>query len=82
MAFFEGFFNFLSYLTLYLQTGRKFAQFSDSNSTSFFDKNIPRMLEHNCVYLYPGNDKTGQNCRPQVVKFDQEKFQDERWLYQ
>ncbi|MEO5997613.1 MAG: toprim domain-containing protein, partial [Chitinophagaceae bacterium] len=52
------------------------------NSASFFEKNIPLMLEHGRVHLYLDNDKTGQNCSQKALKIDKEKFQDERGLYQ
>ena len=40
------------------------------------------MQEHSEVHLYLDNDKTGQKCTLDALALDNEKFQDERKLYQ
>ena len=81
MEVFEGFFNFLSYLILNQKQGENLPNFLILDSASFFEKNIPRRLEHSRVHLYLDNGKTGQNSSQQGLNIDREKFQDERQLY-
>jgi len=40
------------------------------------------MQEHRHVHLYLDNDKTGQKCTLQALAMDNQKFKDERGLYQ
>ncbi|HRN47509.1 MAG TPA: toprim domain-containing protein [Niabella sp.] len=82
LAVFEGFFNFLSYQTLYHKKDIPIRNFLVLNSTSFFEKNIPRMHEHRRVHLYLDNDATGQKFTKTAIQMDKEKFIDERHLYQ
>ena len=80
MAVFEGFFNFLSYLTLYHKKEENLPSFLILNTASFFEKNIPRMMAYKRVHLYW--TMTRQNCSQHALKIDKEKFQDERRLSQ
>lgn len=82
LAVFEGFFNFLSYQTMYYKQEQPERNFLILNSTSFFEKNLPRMQDHRSVHLYLDNDKTGQNCTQKALALDSQKFKDERSLYQ
>jgi DNA primase len=52
------------------------------NSTSFFEKSLPKMQEHNNVHLFLDNDKTGQKFSQLALQLDPVKFKDERSLYQ
>lgn len=82
LAVFEGSFNFLSYQTMYYKQEQPQRNFLILNSTSFFEKNLPRMQDHQSVHLYLDNDKTGQNCTQKALVLDKDKFKDERKLYQ
>lgn len=81
LAVFEGFFNFLSYRTMYLKQEEPIRNYLILNSTSFFDKNLSRMLDHQQVHLYLDNDKTGQKFTQKAIETNTLKFIDERKLY-
>lgn len=81
LAVFEGFFNFLSYRAIHHNQDAPQRNFLILNSASFFDQNLPRMLNHNQVHLYLDNDKTGQKFTDKALKLDCQKFRDERGLY-
>jgi hypothetical protein len=81
IAVFEGFFNFLSYKNMYYNQQEPLRNFLILNSTSFFEKNLTKMQEHNQVHLFLDNDKTGQKFTQQALGIDKEKFRDERHLY-
>ena len=78
---FEGFFNFLSYKNMYYNQQEPLCNFLILNSTSFFEKNLTKMQDHQCVHLFLDNDKTGQKFTEQALDLDKEKFRDERHLY-
>ena len=59
---FEGFFDFLSYCTIYKNHPSAAADFLILNSTAFFEKSRPLMDSHAQVRLFLDNDQTGQNC--------------------
>jgi len=82
LAVFEGFFNFLSYQYLYDKQHPEKPNFLILNSTSFFEKSLPKMQEHQRVKLFLDNDKTGNRYTQQAVLIDEKKFFDERKLYQ
>jgi len=82
IAVFEGFFNFLFYLTLYHNQEQSLPNFLVLNSTSFFEKSLPLMQSHNVVHLYLDNDKTGEKFTRHAITLDKGKFKDERQLYQ
>ena len=82
LAVFEGFFNFLSYQSLHHERQVPEHNFLILNSTSFFEKSLPKMQEHQRVRLFLDNDKTGNKYTEQAQSIDKEKFQDERRLYQ
>lgn len=79
---FEGFFNFLSYHAINDNHQVKEPNFLILNSTSFFEKSLSKMQEHQQVRLFLDNDKTGHKFTQQAVALDKEKFSDERKLYQ
>lgn len=81
IAVFEGFFNFLSYKIMYYNQQEPLRNFLILNSTSFFEKNLTKMQEHQRVHLFLDNDKTGQKFIQQALDLDKEKFRDERHLY-
>ncbi|MEJ0080840.1 MAG: toprim domain-containing protein [Puia sp.] len=82
LAVFEGFFNFLSYQTLYNKQDHPIRNFLILNSASFFEKNLTKMQDHKRVHLFLDNDKTGQKCTLQALTLDKERFRDERHLYE
>lgn len=82
IAVFEGFFNFLSFRTLYDKQEAATGNYLVLNSASFFEKSLPKMQEHRSVHLYLDTDRTGQNCTQQALTLDPQKFHDERKLYQ
>ncbi|MBW7892955.1 MAG: DNA primase, partial [Chitinophagaceae bacterium] len=51
VAVFEGFFNFLSYRNMYYNQPEPARNFLVLNSTSFFEKSLPKMQEHERVHL-------------------------------
>lgn len=81
IAVFEGFFNFLSYKNMYYNQPEPIRNFLVLNSTSFFEKSLSKMQEHQRVHLFLDNDKTGQKCTQKALDLDSQKFQDERKLY-
>lgn len=82
VAVFEGFFNFLSYKNMYYNQQEPLRNYLVLNSTSFFEKSLTKMQEHQRVHLFLDNDKTGQKYTEQALALNKEKFQDERRLYQ
>lgn len=81
VAVFEGFFNFLSYQTLYHNEPNINTNFLILNSTSFFEKSLSLMQDHKHTHLYLDNDKTGTKFTEMAIAKDKEKFIDERKLY-
>jgi hypothetical protein len=81
LTVFEGFFNFLSYLSVHQKQEQPLTNFLVLNSTSFFDKSLPLMQSHKSVHLYLDCDTTGQKCIQRALAIDKEKFKDERFLY-
>jgi len=82
VAVFEGFFNFLSYQSIRHNQEAKESNFLILNSTSFFEKSLPKMQDHQGVRLFLDNDKTGNKFTQLAQSLDKEKFSDERKLYQ
>jgi DNA primase len=82
VSVFEGFFNFLSHRTMQHKQDEPLNNFMILNSTSFFEKSIPKMQEHKHVNLFLDNDKTGEKFTLHALSIDKEKFKDERKLYQ
>lgn len=81
LAVFEGFFDFLSYKTMYHNQQEPKRNFLILNSTSFFEQSLPIMQEYHRVHLFLDNDKTGDKCIAQATELDKEKFRDERAFY-
>jgi hypothetical protein len=81
VAVFEGFFNFLSFQSLPEKNNWPQQNYLILNSTSFFEKNIPLMRQHERANLYLDNDNTGQKFMQLAQAIDKEKFIDQRSLY-
>jgi hypothetical protein len=81
LAVFEGFFNFLSYLTMHQKQEQPARDFLILNSTSFFEKSLPLMQSYKYKHLYVDCDTTGQKCIQKAQAIDKNSFIDERALY-
>lgn len=62
VSVFEGFFNFLSYLTIHQKQEQPATDFLILNSASFFDKSLPLMQSYKHKHLFLDCDTTGQNA--------------------
>ncbi|WP_315819361.1 toprim domain-containing protein [Paraflavitalea speifideaquila] len=68
LAVFEGFFNFLSFLTLNQYRPLPAGNFLVLNSLAFFDKSRPLMEQHAGITLYLDTDAAGSHCTQQALK--------------
>jgi DNA primase len=78
---FEGFTDFLSFLTIHQNQPSIPTDFVILNSVSFFEKARPFMEEHECIRLYLDRDTTGQNYSRYALSLSN-KYKDESCLYQ
>lgn len=81
LAVFEGFFDFLSYKTLYHGQDVPSRNYLILNTTSFFKKKLPLMQKHDRVHLYMDTDDTANKLIKMVQDLNKEQFIDERGLY-
>lgn len=81
LSVFEGFFNFLSYLTIHQKQEQPERDFLILNSTSFFERSLPLMQSYKNKHLFVDCDTTGQKCIQKAHAIDKESFIDERGLY-
>lgn len=79
VAVFEGFFDFLSFLT-YFQNQSLSTDYLILNSLSFFDKAIPLLSPYKKKRLYLDRDKSGQYCSRKAQDLNDHYF-DESSLY-
>jgi hypothetical protein len=77
---FEGFFDFLSFISTQKNLHQIEADFVVLNSLSFFEKARPFMEQHDLIKLYLDHDKSGQNCSRYAVSLSN-KYKDESHLY-
>jgi hypothetical protein len=77
---FEGFFNYLSYQTMYLQKIPVLTNFLVFNSLAFFEKEKERMENHQQINLYLDNDTAGKKYTQQALEWSK-KFVDQSDLY-
>ena len=82
LAVFEGFFDFLSYGAMCQYQPIPTRDFLVLNSTSFFEQQLPFMQAYRKVHLYLDNDATGDKYTKMALAAGQNKFIDERPLYQ
>lgn len=80
VAVFEGFFDFLSFITLLQNKELKSFSFCIRNSLSFFERSRPFLEQHNAIHLYLDNDKAGTNTTSYAKSLN-EKYRDESSLY-
>lgn len=81
LTVFEGFFNFLSYLTIHKQQEQPKTDLLILNSTAFFEKSLPLMQSYKSKHLYVDCVTAGQKCIQKAQAIDKESFIDERALY-
>jgi DNA primase len=81
IAVFEGFFDFLSYKTMYHNQDEPKMNYLILNSTSFFEKSLPLMQEHRKVHLFLDNDNTGKNWTILAQGLLGDRIVDERSFY-
>lgn len=80
LCVFEGFFNFLSYQTIYQNQPAASSDFMILNSAAFFEKSMPYMEQYHAIKLYMDRDKTGQRCTQLGIN-SANKYSDESGLY-
>ena len=80
-AVFEGFTDFLSFLTIHQNQEQTSFDFVVLNSVSFFEKARPFMEQHQAIRLYLDRDATGQNYSRYALSLSN-KYKDESHLYQ
>lgn len=77
---FEGFFDFLSFISIQKNLQSINANYVVLNSISFFEKARPFMEQHEQIKLYLDQDKTGQNYSRYALSLSR-KYKDESQLY-
>jgi hypothetical protein len=81
VAVFEGFFNFLSFLTLHQNQALPCSNFLVLNSLSFFEKSRTLMEKHGTINLYLDRDAAGMKHTAQAIKASSQ-YKDNSTLYQ
>lgn len=82
LAVFEGFFNYLSFLTINKDASESLPNFLVLNSLSFFEKAKGQMLSHEQIHLYLDRDAGGYKCTQQALQWDKARFTDRSQFYQ
>lgn len=77
----EGFFSFLSDVTMITCQRRPLPNFLILNGTGFFEKKIPLMKEHDRVKLLLDHGKGGRRFTEMGLSVDKNKFLDDSWFY-
>ncbi|MGN6266622.1 MAG: toprim domain-containing protein [Ginsengibacter sp.] len=80
VVIFEGFFDFLSFMTIHKNQAASGSDFVILNSVSFFEKARPFMEQHESVRLYLDRDAAGQNFTQYALSLSS-KYRDESSLY-
>lgn len=78
---FEGFFNFLSFLTFHQNKALPCTNFLVLNSLSFFEKSRTLMEKHGTINLYLDRDAAGIKHTEQAIK-SSSQYKDNSTLYQ
>ncbi|WP_118976563.1 toprim domain-containing protein [Taibaiella koreensis] len=81
VSVFEGFFNYLSFLSMPGHRQDPLSNFLILNSTAFFEKAQALMEQHSRVSLYLDQDKMGIQCTKLALSWDSEKFRDSSQFY-
>lgn len=77
---FEGFMDFLSFISLHKNIPFESYDYIVLNSISFFEKQRIFLESHERVRLYLDNDKAGKNCTAYALSLDN-KYTDDSTLY-
>jgi hypothetical protein len=77
---FEGFTDFLSFMTIHQNQQKVISDFVILNSVSFFEKARQFMEEHEAIKLYLDQDSTGQSYSQYALSLST-KYKDESHLY-
>lgn len=80
ISVFEGFMDFLSYLSLPRFRAREPSAYLVLNSTSSFGKAVQILEQYPCVRLYLDHDATGRKCTAQALALGKQ-YHDESELY-
>jgi len=80
VVLFEGFFDFLTYLTLRENQGDKMTNYLVLNSTSLFKKAVKTLKLHRKIYSFLNNDQAGESCTI-IGKKEIPGFEDQRHLF-
>lgn len=80
VAVFEGFFSFLSYLSLYGNSTPQ-TNYLVLNSLSFFNRSLPLMERHTTINLYLDRDAAGMKYTEQALRISP-RFKDDSFLYE
>ncbi len=78
---FEGFIDFLSYLTIQKNQSSDLTDFVILNSLSFFEKARSFMERHERIKLFLDRDNAGQNCSKNALSLSY-KYEDQSKLYE
>lgn len=81
IAVFEGFFSFLSFLTLHQNRDLPSTNLLVLNSLSFFEKSRPLMEKHETINLYLDRDTAGMKCTEKALECNSQ-YKDNSILYQ
>ena len=81
LVVFEGFFDFLSYQTIYKNSACLTEDCLILNSLSFSNKAKPLLKNYNQVHLFLDRDTKGQNCTLELLSLGSH-IQDDSHLYQ
>ncbi len=81
LCVFEGFFDFLSYLSTEKNHNTQ-SDFLILNSTAFFEQTLPIMQSYKEVQLWLDNDATGERLTQKALTIDPIKFKDQSILYE
>jgi len=79
-AVFEGFTDFLSFMSIHQNEPEDRFDFVVLNSVAFFETARPFMEKHKVVRLYLDHDAAGQNCSRHALALS-DKYRDESVLY-
>jgi len=80
VAVFEGFFDFLSFMFLFVNHDASSWNFCILNSLSFFGKSRTFLERHKQIHLYFDNDKSGRKCCEDAL-LGGRAYRDESRLY-
>lgn len=81
LAVFEGFFNYLSILSMKQPAINQSTNFLVLNSLALFHSSRPCMEKHERVNLYLDRDKAGVNCTLEALQWNKDKYTDQSCLY-